>query len=225
MLVSSRHPTLYLIHPREVADAPLPEHLGTYARPMREVADWARRYLSRPHADLGRDGPVCPFTEPSLQRSLFWMTVLPGRAPALEEISAVMHQYRDWFTELEPVSGREAELKAIVVLFPDLDPAHLSRIDAVQASLKPQFVRDGLMLGQFHERCDEPALWNADFRPLRCSVPLLAIRTMVRTDAPFLLKDAGSLSAYLHRFGRDVPVRLRETVRDAARRLGLQERV
>src|SRR2546422_7829026 len=33
----------------------------------------------------------------------------------------------------------------------------------------------------------------------------LAIRNMVRADAPFLTTDAISLSAYLARFGHDVP--------------------
>jgi hypothetical protein len=133
-----------------------------------------------------------------------------------------VRKYRDWFSELEPVSGREAEFKAILILFSDLDPVYLCLLDAAQASLKPQFNREGLMLGQFHERCDEPALWNPSFSPLRCSVPLLAIRTMVRTDAPFLIKDAGSLRSYLQRFGRDVPGRLRHTVREAAMKFGLE---
>src|SRR3954466_2269697 len=193
MLVSPADPTLYLLHPGDVEDELLPAHIRIYERQLREVAAWARRYLSRPHAALGRDGPVCPYTEPSLQRSLFWLTVFPGRAPTVEDISSTVRRYRDWFSELDPVSGREAEFKAIVILFADLDRAYLSLIDAAQAALKPQFIREGLMLGQFHERCDEPALWNPDFRPLRCSVPLLAIRTMVRTDAPFLIREASSL--------------------------------
>jgi hypothetical protein len=223
MLVSSTDPALYLLHPREVADESLPGRVRIYEGQMREVVEWARSYLGHPHAALGREGPVCPYTEPSLQRSLFWLTVFPGRAPAQEDMSTVVRKYRDWFSELEPVSGKDAESKAIVILFADLDPAYLWLIDAVQASLKPQFIREGLMLGQFHERCDEPALWNPSFRPLRCSVPLLAIRTMVRTDAPFLTKDAGSLRSYLQRFGHDVPGRLRDTVRDAARRFGLED--
>src|SRR5881628_3960759 len=52
-------------------------------------------------------------------------------------------------------------------------------------------------------------------------VPLLAIRNMVRTDAPFLTNDAISLSAYLARFGHDVPARLQAKVLDAARAHGL----
>ena len=28
---------------------------------LRTVADWIRSYVVRPHKDLGRAGPVCPF--------------------------------------------------------------------------------------------------------------------------------------------------------------------
>jgi hypothetical protein len=77
------------------------------------------------------------------------------------------------------------------------------------------------MIGQFYDGCEEPAIWNRDFRPLASPVPLLAIRNMVRTDAPFLVKDAVSLEAYLRQFGDDVPGRLRPMVHDAALGLGL----
>lgn len=146
-----------------------------------------------------------------------------GSDPKLEEACAVVTKYREWFLELEPVAGREAEYKTILILFPDLAPARAPDvIDTIQAALKPEFIAQGLMIGQFHADCEEPALWNRDFRSLRSTIPLLAIRYMVRTDAAFLTKDAGSLAAYLRRFGQDVPSKLQSGVRDAALRLGLE---
>src|SRR5579864_4533343 len=32
------------------------------------IAAWAYTYLCRPHARLGREGPVCPFTQAALRR-------------------------------------------------------------------------------------------------------------------------------------------------------------
>ncbi|HEX6903895.1 MAG TPA: hypothetical protein VF789_29560 [Thermoanaerobaculia bacterium] len=223
MLVSPRDSMLYLLEPKDV-EAGLPDFIKVYQAPAERVVRWAHDYLCQPHPALGREGPVCPYTEPSLKRGLFWLTVYPGPDPKLEEVSAVVARYREWFLELEPAAGKETEYKAILILFPDLAPARAPGvIDALQAALKPQFVAAGLMIGQFHAGCQEPALWNRDFRPLRSSVPLLAIRHMVRTDAAFLIKDAGSLASYLRRFGGDVPGKLLPVVRDAALRFGLED--
>jgi hypothetical protein len=59
-------------------------------------------------------------------------------------------------------------------------------IDVSKERLKPLFVNDGLMLGEFHELNESPGLHNPDFRPLRSPIPLLAIRRMVYSDIVFL---------------------------------------
>ena len=171
-------PSLCLFDLRDVEGGALPEPMKPYQTPMAEVVNWAHTYLCRPHPALGREGPVCPYTEVSLKRSLFWLTVHPGGSPKLEEAAAVVTRYMECFLELEPVVGREAEYKTILILFPDLPaPAYADVIDALQIALKPQFVSRGLMIGQFHCACEEPGLWNRGLRPLRSPVPLLAIAT------------------------------------------------
>jgi hypothetical protein len=223
MRVSSTDPTLYLLDPDDIEHGRPPDHLKPYRAHAEAVVDWARTYLCQPNAALGREGPVCPYAEPSLKRTLFWLAVYARPDPTFGEVSAVVTKYRQWFVELEPVLGREAEYKAILILFPNLAPDQAPEmIDAVQMALKPEFTAEGLMIGQFHAVSEEPALWNPDFRPLRCMVPLLAIRSMVRTDAPFLMKDAHSLAAYLKRYRHDVPSKLRPAVREAALRFGLE---
>src|SRR5206468_1894821 len=49
---------------------------------------------------------------------------------------------------------------------------------------------DGLMLGQFHMKNEEPGLHNVNFRPLQSPIPLLAVRFMVMADLPFLTRQA-----------------------------------
>jgi len=72
------------------------------------------------------------------------------------------------------------------------------------------FVENGLMIGQFHPLPPvEGGLWTKDFRPLRCPVPLLAIRHMVPTDLPFLTRDRRLLDGYYRVFGDDLPPRQR----------------
>ena len=36
---------------------------------LRAVADWTKTFVARPHRDLGRDGPVCPFVPLALEHA------------------------------------------------------------------------------------------------------------------------------------------------------------
>jgi hypothetical protein len=66
----------------------------------------------------------------------------------------------------------------------------------------------GLMLGEFHANNESPGLRNPDFRPLRSPIPMLAIRHMVDSDLPFLIREtyapeerSAFLRSYLFRLG------------------------
>jgi hypothetical protein len=221
--VSEKEPSLFLFSANEIEHGVKPSCDQSHWSQFQQVVHWARTYLCQPHPELGREGPVCPYVEMSLKQGLFWLTAYPGCRPTRAEIAAIAARYREWFLELSPISGKQAEYKAILILFPDLPPDEAPGIiDRVQTALKPEFVAEGLMIGQFHTTCDYPALWNREFHPLRSPVPLLAIRYMLRTDAPFLIKESDALDMYLRRFGTDVPSRLKQAVREAATAFGLE---
>ena len=58
-------PDLYLL--QDLDDPSRTETLAdTDLPPFRSVADWIKTFVVRPHKDLGRDGPVCPFVPRSL---------------------------------------------------------------------------------------------------------------------------------------------------------------
>src|SRR4051812_22312043 len=65
------------------------------------ILGWTREFLCKPHPDLGREGPVCPFTQPSLTQKLFWVTMIRG--PEINQLEAghAIEHYRDLFLELE----------------------------------------------------------------------------------------------------------------------------
>ena len=42
---------------------------------LHAVADWIKTYVVRPHKDLGRAGPVCPFVPGSLERKTLWLAL------------------------------------------------------------------------------------------------------------------------------------------------------
>ena len=40
---------------------------------LRAVADWIKTFVARPHKDLGRAGPVCPFVPEAWERQTLWL--------------------------------------------------------------------------------------------------------------------------------------------------------
>jgi hypothetical protein len=191
------------------------------------IVDWTRTFLLAPHPRLGRDGPVCPFTKAALENRL----VLLARAETTSdagEVKRVISRFREWYCEIAGgLEDRMRTLLTFLVLLPDLDLADAGALDALQARLKDEFVEHGLMIGQFHPACNQPGIWNADFRPLRSPVPLLAIRAMVRQDLPFLVDQPSHVEAYRRYFGNGVPAQLsrarfneRETTRVNDARIG-----
>ena len=60
------------------------------------------------------------------------------------------------------------------------------------------------MVGQFHPHSIEPGIYNQEFRPTRCPVPVFAIRFMVPFDLPFLLAPE-YLPEYEKHFGSAIP--------------------
>ena len=172
-------------------------------RTMGVLRNWAQRYLTEPHQDLGRAGPVCPFTGPSLERRLFWAGIVQGDDIDFALMTKIAQDMADIFPSLSPSDGKDAIFKAILAIFPDL--TDFSIIDAVQSNGKSTFINKGLMLGQFYPGCSRPGLWNDDFKPLDAPLPMLAVRHMVSTDYPFLTERSEWMAAYLKRFAPTVP--------------------
>lgn len=169
---------------------------------LKTTMNWVERFLCRPHPDLGRPGAVCPWTQPSLNRRLLWQAVIEGDIEEAEVVESSLRRYRDWFLDLDPTDPFARRFKTILVLFPDIDASRADElIDAVQLRLKPSFVSEGMMVGQFHAACPEPGLRNPAFRPLRSPVPMLAMRFMVETDKPFLEHSPELLATWTRLFG------------------------
>lgn len=223
MRTRPQDPSLFLVELSDLDEAPPPARIAGAIEPLRLVAAWARSYLCQPHPQLGRSGPVCPYTPSSLQSGLFFLTFLRGSELRAGDISARLLAYRDWFLELAPREGGESLLKTILLLLPDLRAADVPRlIEGTQSLLRADYVARGLMLGEFHAGPpSKPGLWNPDFRPLYSPVPMLVIRHMVPTDFAFLRDDLRLLGFYLARHGREIPPRLHEEVRAAAAAHGL----
>lgn len=154
--------------------------------PLGITAAWMRRFLAKPNRELGRPGAVCPFVPGAIMQDTIWLGSVSFGAEEKQAIIEAIGLFRERFLKLEPVTGDLSMMKAIMIVFPNIDIEHAGVIDEVQSELKGPFVESGLMIGEFHERNESPGLRNENFRPLRSPIPGLAIRFMVETDLPFL---------------------------------------
>ncbi|MFE4977130.1 DUF6875 domain-containing protein [Kitasatospora sp. NPDC056651] len=177
-----------------------------------ETLAWARAFLTTAHPDLGRSGPVCPYTQPSLRRGLFHIALAdgPDSSPG-GDLPALVAELRTHYDALLAGLDQESdrELLTVLLVLPQLDREDSTVLDELQRKAKDEFVEQGLMIGQFHPVCEEPGLWNHSFRPLRAPVPLLAVRKLLVFDLPFLSGDETHLGHFLARFAPEVPARIR----------------
>jgi hypothetical protein len=223
MRIHPTDPRLQLVELKDFTADPLPDAVRDNMEPLLQVVHWAKDYLCQPHPELGRTGPVCPFTRPAIRKDLFFLACWRGAEMTQDEVVEVIRCYRDWFMEMEPTDPKLAQYKSINVLFPDLpESAWPMLIEEVQDRLKAEYVPHGIMIGEFHPGPPQKeSLWNPDFHPLKSPIPLLSIRHMVPTDFAFLKGRPDFMASYLKLHGGRIPAPMMAEVREVAARFGL----
>jgi hypothetical protein len=181
-----------LLGPREI------DELAFNSNVLKQTLDWVREYLGKGHPQLGRSGPVCPFTPEAVARQALKIRLVRMQDHKRERIEAVLLETKAAFAHLVQNSPNKM-LATILMVFPDvaLEEAP-SVIDAVQKKHKPAFVGEGLMLGEFHLLNEGRGLHNPEFRPLRSPFPMLVIRHMVPSDIVFLNRDTDLPEVRIH---------------------------
>ncbi|MFS0696770.1 DUF6875 domain-containing protein [Streptomyces nitrosporeus] len=194
------------------------------ARTEAVVRGWLESYIAQPHEELGRNGPVCPFVAPALKAGTLILRSRLGMAHT--DAHGVRAVVRDMVHDFRSQRWPQANptMRTLLLVLPDLPPAGWPLLDAAQAECKRELARAGLMLGQFHPACPEPAARNPRFPVSRSPVPVLALRNMAVHDVLFLHQDRAFFAEYRRLFGsrheRGVvadPL-LRSTYRDALAR-------
>lgn len=177
---------------------------------MDVVRMWAEDHLTADDQELGRDGPVCPYVAPSTRRDLMWVGRIPGARPWPSFVRLVLSDAMELYRTLPPTEGGAAVLRTLITVLPDLQDYTL--INELHAELEGAFVARGVMLGQFYPGCDQPGLWNKDYRPLDAPIPMIVVRSMVTTDFPFLLEQPDWMSAYVKKYAPALPAHVRHVV-------------
>jgi hypothetical protein len=182
---------------------------------LRAVADWIRSFVVRPHRDLGRAGPVCPFVPGALERQTLWLAHEPVADRGVADVVELMNGYKSLFLGTQPTEGDDARSKVIVVVFTDLPPDRARDVfDDVQHQLAVRsYAEDGIVFGPFYEGNEGTAIYNSSFRPFQSPVPFLFVRHGVISDWKFFLDDEDWLSLWARRFGVSAVHALAEELR------------
>jgi hypothetical protein len=189
---------------------------------LHAVADWIKTFVVRPHKDLGRAGPVCPFVPEALERKILWLApeqIADLEAPAVVEL---MNGYQRLFLDARPTDGDDATYKVIVIVFTDLSADRAQGVfdDVLQHLAVPSYVEDGIVFGPFYEGHEGTAIYNSSFRPFRSPVPFLFVRHGVISDWKFFLDNEDWLDLWARRFGESAVHALAEELRPLLWRAG-----
>jgi hypothetical protein len=182
---------------------------------LHAVADWIKSFVTRPHKDLGRAGPVCPFVPGALEHRTLWLApeqIADGGAPDVVEL---IKGYKSLFLDTQPTGGDAANYKVIVVVLTDLSADRAQGVfdEVLQQLAVPAYVEDGIVFGAFYEGNEGTAIYNSSFRPFQSPVPFLFVRHGVLSDWKFFLDNEDWLSLWARRFGESAVRALAEEVR------------
>jgi hypothetical protein len=189
---------------------------------LRAVAAWIKTYVIKPHKDLGRAGPVCPFVPESLERKILWLAperVTERDVPAVVEL---MSGYKRLLLDTRPTDGDDAGYKVIVVVFSDLSADRAQGVfdEVLQQLAVPSYVEDGILFGPFYEGHEGTAIYNSSFRPFQSPVPFLFVRHGVVSDWKFFLDDEEWFNLWARRYGESAVHALAEELRRLPWRMG-----
>jgi hypothetical protein len=158
---------------------------------------WVDEYVSRPHPDIGRDGPVCPFVPRLIEEGNLFVEV----DDSIDGTDAAAIEARMRTAVADYLAMPNAYRKALVIVFPNVVGSNVEVVDRVQAALKPGCVQKGLMVGQFHPLSTEPGARNPDFPANRAPLAAIALRHMSHHDIVFLDRSEEMFREFDARFG------------------------
>ncbi len=128
------------------------------AKSARRLLVWAKKYLMREHESINRPYPpqtVCPFVEASVRANSLYMVFhhdFDGRCPAA--IANQVLEYIGPFKQAPPLAPNQQTLKALLIVFPKIEEEFLDALDVCHEMIKSKIVASGLMVGQFHSKCE-----------------------------------------------------------------------
>jgi hypothetical protein len=182
---------------------------------LHAVADWIKTFVVRPHEDLGRAGPVCPFVPRALERKTLWLAPEQIAGRGVPHVVELVNGYKSLFLDAEPTAGDDTNYKVIVVVFTDLPADRAQGVfdDVLQQLAVPSYAEDGIVFGPFYQGNEGTAIYNSSFRPFQSPAPFLFVRQGVISDWKFFLDNEDLLNLWARRFKESAVHALAEELR------------
>jgi hypothetical protein len=182
---------------------------------LHAVADWTKTFVARPHKDLGRAGPVCPFVPVAFERKTLWLAPERIADRSVLDVVQLINGYNKLLLDAQPIEGDGVNYKSIVVVFTDLPADRAKDLfdEVLQHLAVPSYVEDGLVQGGFYESNEGSAIYNPSFRPFTAPVPFLLMRHAVISDWKFFLDKEDWLKLWARRYGESAVQALAEELR------------
>ena len=172
---------------------------------LRAVAEWIKTFIVRPHDELGRPGPVCPFVPESVERQTLWLApeqIGDGGVPGVVDL---MNGYKRRLLGSGggPTDGDGTNDNVIVVVLTDLPAERAGGVfdEVLEHIAVPSYAEDGIVFGPFYDGNQATAIYNKGFRPFQSPVPFLFVRHGVVSDWKFFLDKEDWLTLWARRFG------------------------
>src|SRR5260370_37566323 len=106
------------------------------------------------------------------------------------------------FKQAPPVATNEQLLQALLIVSQNTEEEFLTVLDVCHEMIKSKMVHSGLMVGQFHSKCETRGIHNSAWNTIsRSPIPLMAMRHMVIHDIMFLEHNEAWFRAYDANFG------------------------
>ena len=182
---------------------------------LHAVADWIKAFVVRPHRDLGRAGPVCPFVPGALERKTLWLAPEQIADRGVPHVVERINRYKSLFLDAEPTDGDDANYKVIVVVFTDLSADRAQGVfdDVLQQLAVPSYVEDGIVFGPFYKGNEGTAIYNASFRPFQITRAVSVREARGDQRLEVLPGQQDWLNYWAHRFGESAVHALAEELR------------
>jgi len=174
------------------------------AKAIQACAGWLEGYLGQPHAELGRNGEICPYIKSALRKDhVSYRCYDAATTLTAREISDIfLFECLALERLLEPQDA-DADMTAICVLFPRLREADYPRMAEAHGRAKGALMSRGVMLAVFYPGYEKEALYNPAFKLYQSPFPVAALRPMAIRDIPFLEYNREAFGEYRRRFGEE----------------------
>jgi len=171
------------------------------ARAVEGCARWMEDYLGQPHAELGRNGEICPYIKAAIRKDHVGYRCYDAvTAITAREIADIFVRECVALERLVDPRDDDADLTALCVLFPRMRPADFPHMAQAHQLAKGLLMSRGIMLAVFYPGYEKQALYNPDFKLYQSPYPVAALRPMAIRDIAFLEYNREAFGEYRRRF-------------------------